>query len=429
MPATAETSCSAADGDRLARRNATILALCQALAGANNTVIVGTAGIVGSVLAGDKSLATLPISTFVVGVWVATLPIGVLAKRFGRLVAFEAGAFCGMIAGLLCALAVLKGSFVLLCAGSTFGGFYAAGHQSYRFAAADTASPAFKPRAISWVLAGGVLAGVFGPQLVILTKDMWQPYMFAASYLAQAVVALVAAVVLTLVKFPRPPAVREPLPRGRALTIILRQPKFLVAIVCGIASYSMMNFVMTSAPVAMVACNHSITDATLGLQWHVMAMYAPSFFTGSLIARYGTFRIVGLGLSIIGASAVVGLSGLTIWHFWSALVLLGIGWNFSFVGATAMVTDCHLPEERNKVQSVNDFFIFGAMAVGSFSSGQLLARYGWTMVNEVVFPFVLVALVLLAALALVRRWRPAAARPEVAWQAGDKDYGATAPLH
>jgi len=395
MSAIAETRIDVAEGDRLARRNALVLAIAQALAGANHTVIVGTAGIVGGMLAGDKTLATVPISTFVLGMWMATLPVGAIAKRFGRLAAFEAGAFCGTLAGVFCALAVLQASFVLLCVGAAFGGFYAAGHQSYRFAAADTASGEFKPKAISWVLAGGVFAGVVGPQLVIITKDMWQPYLFVASYLSQAVIALVAAAVLTLVRFPKAVPPKGPVGGGRPLGEIFSQPRLIVAVVCGVASYAMMNLVMTSAPVAMVDCNHSITNATLGLQWHVMAMYAPSFITGALIARFGISRVVGSGLAIIAAGAAVGLSGVTIWHFWTTLVLLGIGWNFAFVGATAMVTQCHRPEERNKVQAVNDFLVFGSMAVGSFSSGQLLARFGWTMVTEVVFPVIFIAAAML----------------------------------
>jgi MFS family permease len=405
MTAIAETRLDAAEGDRLARRNALILAIAQALAGANNTVIVATAGLVGGALAGDKTLATVPISTFVLGMWAATLPVGAIAKRYGRLAAFEAGAFCGVLAGLFCALAVLQASFALLCLGAMFGGFYAAGHQSYRFAAADTASPEFKPRAISWVLAGGIFAGVLGPQLVILTKDMWSPYLFAASYLSQAMVALVAAAMLTLVHFPKSVSVpsQGPASTGRPLAEIFAQPRLIVAVVCGVASYAMMNLVMTSAPVAMVECNHSITDATLGLQWHVMAMYAPSFFTGSLVARFGVNRVVGCGLAIIATGAAVGLSGTTLWHFWGTLVLLGLGWNFAFVGATTMVTEAHRPEERNKVQAVNDFLVFGSMAIGSFSSGQLLARFGWTMVTEVVFPVVFIAAAMLLWLAVFAR--------------------------
>ena len=391
--------------DRLAKRNALVLACAQALAGGNSVVIVGTAGIVGGMLA-DKSLATVPVSTYVLGLWMATLPVGAIAKRYGRLATFELGALCGAIAGLLCCFAVVQASFAMLCAGTLFGGFYAAVHQSYRFAATDTASDAFKPRAISWVMAGGMFAAFIGPQMVIFTKTLWPPYLFAASYLAQAGVAVLSGIVLLATRIPRPSIARA-LDSGRPLVEIFRQPRLIVAVVCGVASYSMMNLVMTSAPVAMLDCNHSVDDATLGLQWHVLGMFAPSFFTGALIGRFGTDRVAGCGLVIIALGALIAMSGLTVWHFWTALVLLGVGWNFAFVGATALVTQCHRPNERNKVQAVNDFLVFGSMAIGSFSSGKLLADYGWDMVAEVVLPVVIVAGVLLIAVNLLARPKPA----------------------
>lgn len=401
MSAVAESTIAHFTDDRLARRNAFVLAGAQALAGGNSAVIFGSAGIIGAVLAPDRSLATLPITTYVVGLWIGTLPVGAIARRYGRLAAFEAGALCGMLAGLVCATAVVFGSFTLLCLGTAFGGLYAAAHLSYRFAAADTASEAFKPKAIAWVLTGGVLAGIFGPQLIILTKDIFPQYLFAASYLAQAVVAIVAGVVLTLVRFP-------PLPQttiasgGRPLAQIFRQPRLIAAVICGVASYGMMNLMMTSAPVAMIDCAYSVDDAALGLQWHVMAMYAPSFFSGMLIARFGAGAMIGLGLSLIAASAIAGLTGISVAHFWLALILLGLGWNFAFIGATAMVTQCHRPEERTRVQSVNDFLVFGAMAFGSFFSGQLLAKFGWAMINEVVLAFMFAA-ALLSLLLAARR--------------------------
>ena len=401
MSAVTENAIAHLTDDRLARRNAFVLAGAQALAGGNSAVIFGSAGIIGAVLAPDRSLATLPITTYVVGLWIGTLPVGAIARRYGRLAAFEAGALCGMLAGLVCATAVVFGSFTLLCLGTAFGGLYAAAHLSYRFAAADTASEAFKPKAIAWVLTGGVLAGIFGPQLIILTKDIFPQYLFAASYLAQAVVAIVAGVVLTLVRFP-------PLPQttiatgGRPLAQIFRQPRLIAAVICGVASYGMMNLMMTSAPVAMIDCAYSVDDAALGLQWHVMAMYAPSFFSGMLIARFGAGAMIGLGLSLIAASAIAGLTGISVAHFWLALILLGLGWNFAFIGATAMVTQCHRPEERTKVQSVNDFLVFGSMAFGSFFSGQLLAKFGWAMINEVVLAFMFVA-ALLSLLLAARR--------------------------
>lgn len=406
MSALAEPVGESVVDDRLARRNARVLAVGQALAGGNNTVVVTTGGIIGSILAPDKGLATLPITLMVVGMWVGTLPVGAIAKRYGRRFALQTGSVFGTLAGLVSCVAVLQGSFALLLLGSFLAGLYAAAHQSYRFAAADTASDAFRPKAVSWVLIGGIFAAVIGPQIIIFTKDMWPPYLFAATFLAQAGLAIVAAGVLTLVKIPRPRTGPD-ITAGRPITDFLRMPRFFVAVACGVASYAMMNLVMTSAPLAMVGCGHSITDATLGLQWHVLAMYAPSFVTGSLIIRFGVERVVIAGLALIAASAVVGLMGLTVAHFWVGLILLGIGWNFAFVGATTMVTQCHRPEERNKVQAFNDFLVFGSMAIGSFASGKLLATLGWAAVNEVVFPVVFIAAALVIWLSFQTRRRAA----------------------
>ncbi|MGA7487404.1 MAG: MFS transporter [Xanthobacteraceae bacterium] len=394
MSALAEPAMDALTGDRLARRNAIVLAATQALAGGNNVVLVATAGIVGTMLAPDRGLATLPISIFVLGMWMGTLPMGALARRLGRRNALQMGTACGVLTGLICCLAVLRGSFLLFNIGAVFSGFYASAHQSYRFAAADTASEAFRPKVIAWVLFGGILAGIFGAQLVIATQDLWPPYLFAATYLGQSALALVSAGVLMFVNIPKPPP-RSTVGDGRPLAEIARQPRFAMAVACGVASYAMMNLVMTSAPLAMVMCNHSVTDATLGLQWHVLGMYAPSFVTGSLISRFGLERITGLGLALIIVAAAIGIAGISLWHFWIGLALLGVGWNFAFIGATTLVTACHRANERNKVQAFNDFLVFGSMAVGSFASGQLLASFGWTMVNEVVFPVTLAAVALL----------------------------------
>jgi len=327
------------------------------------------------------------------------VPVGILSRAYGRRFALQTGTALGVLCGLIACAAVLQGSFRLFLLGALCAGLYAAAHQSYRFAAADTASEDFRPKAVAWVLAGGVFAGVLGPQLVIATKDAWPPYVFAATYLAQAAAALLAGGVLAFLRIPRPEP-RADGRGGRPLAEIARMPRFIVAVACGVASYAMMNMVMTSAPLAMVGCGHSVTQAALGLQWHVVAMYAPSFVTGGVILRFGIGRVIAAGLALIAAGASVGLAGTTIGHFWTALVLLGVGWNFAFVGATTLVTTCHRPEERNKVQAFNDFLVFGAMAIGSFSSGQILAAWGWSAVNGVVFPVVLGAAALLLWLSL-----------------------------
>ncbi|HXX25280.1 MAG TPA: MFS transporter [Pseudolabrys sp.] len=391
--------------DALARRNAMVLAVAQALAGGNNTVIVSTASIVGAMLAPDKGLATAPVTAMVLGMWLGTLPVGWLARQFGRRFALQSGSAFGILSGLISYSAVIQSQFWLLLIGTFCGGLYAAAHQSYRFAAADTASDAYRPKVVSWVLAGGVFAAVIGPQLVIFTKDLLPPYVFAASYLGQSACAVLAALVLALVKIPPLPKTRHV--EARPLATIVQQPRFLVAVACGVASYAMMNMVMTSAPLAMVGCGHSVTDAALGIQWHVLAMYAPSFFTGGLIARFGVERITGIGLAIVALTGVVGIAGITVAHFWTGLVLLGLGWNFAFIGATTMVTQCHRSDERTKVQAFNDFLIFGSMALASFSSGQLLEYFGWIAINTVIFPTIAVAAALLVW--LIARERTAAA--------------------
>lgn len=390
--------------DRLAARNALVLAVAQALAGANTTVIVATGGIAGSMLAPDPALATLPISTMILGMWIGTLPVGMLAKAFGRRFALQAGSAFGALSGVISCLAIISGSFLLLLAGALCAGLYAAAHQSYRFAAADTASVHFRAKAVAWVLAGGICSAILGPQLVILTKAIWPAYLFAATYLGQSVFALAAAVVLGFLKVP-PRATTGSFAEGRPLTEFIRRPRFAVAVACGVASFLMMNLLMTSAPLAMVMCNHSVSDAALGIQWHVIGMYAPSFVTGSLILRFGLRAIMAAGLSLILAAAVVNLLGVDLWNFWIALLLLGIGWNFAFIAATTLVTECHGPRERNKVQAFNDFLVFGSTAVGSFSSGALLSSLGWAAVNMVIFPVVICAAVLLI-------WTSSAPRPE-----------------
>ena len=376
------------------------LAIAQALAGANSGVVYATGAIVGNMLAPSKALATLPISLFVVGMAACTLPAGAIARRHGRRAAFLAGTGCGVLVGLLAALAVVLGSFWLFCAATFFGGAYAAVVLSFRFAAADCVPLERRPRALSAVMAGGVFAGVLGPQLVTHTMDLWQPYTFAATYLAQAAVAVVSALVLLGVHVPTPTAAE--VAGGRPLGVIARQPRFITAVICGVVSYTLMNFVMTAAPLAMRLCGLSQESSNLGLQWHIIAMYAPSFFTGRLITRFGAARVVAAGFAFTAASAAIGLTGVDVAHFWLTLILLGIGWNFGFVGASALVLECHRPEERTRVQSLNDFLVFGTMVLGSLSSGGLLTAYGWDVVLWVSFVPLAVAMATLAATASSR---------------------------
>lgn len=383
------------------RSNVVRLTIAQALAGANSVVVYATGAIVGNMLAPSPALATLPISIFVVGMAACTLPAGAIAQRHGRRAAFLIGTGCGVLVGLLAALALVIGSFWLFCAATFFGGAYAAVVLSFRFAAADCVPPERRPRALSFVMAGGVFAGVIGPQLVTHTMNLWQPYMFAATFVAQAAVAALSAVILLGVRLPTPTA--QEAAQGRPLFVIARQPRFIIAVICGVVSYLLMNFLMTAAPLAMQMCGLSQESANLGLQWHVIAMYAPSFFTGRLIIRFGATSVVVAGLALTGLSAAVGLLGVDVAHFWLTLILLGLGWNFGFIGASAMVLECHRPEEKARVQSLNDFVVFGTMAVGSFLSGGLLAAYGWSTVLWLSFAPVALAVLALAGASGARR--------------------------
>jgi len=390
-------------GDARARSNVKRLAVAQALSGANSAVIFATGSIVGATLAPSIALATVPLSMYVLGMAAGTLPTGAISRTFGRRVAFIIGTGCGVLTGLLASFAILHGSFPLFCCATFLGGLYGSVSQSYRFAAADGASAAYRPKAVSLVMAGGVFAGVLGPQLVQWTMNVWPPYLFAFSFIVQAVVALVAMAVLAGIDAPRPaPA---DLHGGRPLREIVRQPRFIAAALCGIIAYPMMNLVMTSAPLAMKMCGLSVSDSNFGIQWHIVAMYGPSFFTGALIARFGAPKVVATGLLLEAAAATIGLSGITALHFWATLIVLGLGWNLGFVGASALVLETHRPAERNKVQAFNDFLVFGMMAVGSFSSGQLLANFGWSAVNLVVYPPVLLGLLVLTLASFARRRR------------------------
>lgn len=389
--------------DRLARSNALVLAASQAIGGAAAPIVISIGGLAGFYLLDeDKSLATLPVTAFVVGVALSTVPAAMLMHRVGRRPGFQIGASATMLGGALAALALVIGNFWLLCLGTAFTGAGNAFVQQYRFAAADTASAAFRPKAISWVLAGGVVTGVVGPQVVLFSKDALAPIPFAGAFAAQILLGALAILILTRLRIPRP--VPDPQrPSGRPLARIATQPRFVVAVVCAIVSYGLMTFVMTATPLAMVACEHPESAALLGIQWHVIAMFAPSFFTGSLIARYGKEPVIATGLVLLVGCGIVALSGISIAHFWIALVLLGVGWNFGFIGATAMLTDTYAPEERARAQAANDFLVFGFQAVGSLMSGAMLNAWGWEGVNLVIFPFVAVGLAMLGWLAVQGR--------------------------
>lgn len=392
------------DPDPTARRNVRILTFAQALGGSTPPIVVSLGGVVGMQLAENKALATLPVSMLNIGLALAIIPAAWLMRRQGRRIAYLVGCMTGVAAGIVAAGGIAAQSFLFFCLGTMLAGMYGAFVQNYRFAAADSVPDAAKARAISMVMVGGLLAAIIGPQTVIWTRDLSVHAPFAASFLALSCLALLAVPVVGLLNAPAPKA---QVSGGRPLLEIVRQPRFITAAIAGLVSYSLMSFLMTAAPMAMVACGHSIGQAALGIQWHVLAMFGPSFFTGQLIDRFGKEKVTASGLLLTGSAAIVGLLGLSVAHFWIALILLGIGWNLSFVGATALVTECYRPEERAKVQAANDFLVFGSTAVASLSSGKLLSLGGWDLVNWVVFPAVALALVLVALQARARRLQPA----------------------
>ena len=375
--------------DSTARHNARVLSCAQALGGASPAIVISLGGLVGQTIAPDPVYATVPVSLLQLGIAAGTIPAALVMRRFGRRGGYLIGATIGMIAGSVAATGAARGAFGLFCLGTFLAGFYSAYVQSYRFAATDTASAGFRARAISWVMAGGVVAGVVGPQTVIWTRDLIPGSPFAGGFLGQATLALLSFGVLAMLR-PAPMAVSGGKGNtGRPLREIFLQPRFLLAVTAGLVTYGLMSFVMTAAPLAMVGqCGHSLAEATLGIQWHILAMYGPSFFTGRLIDRLGREWVVVLGLLLIAAAAAVGLAGTSVPHFWTALILLGIGWNFGFIGATALVAECSRPEERTKTQAMNDFLVFGCVAVASFSSGSLVTAGGWATLNWLVLPVV-----------------------------------------
>ncbi len=389
-----------------AKKAALILAAAQAVIGSVPAIAISLGALAGVYLLGpDKSLATAPVSGYTIGVAVGALPAAWLARTLGQKQAFMSGSLVTSLAGALAALSLFQGSFWLFVGSLLLLGTGGAFAQAYRFAAADNSPTSFKPNAISWVLGGGVVSAVLGAQAVILTKDLFLPVQFAGAYMVIILFGLAGFAVLSRLELqsPLPKATGVPQGTGRPLREVIAQPRFIVAQICSVGSYTLMSLVMTGAPLAMVGCGFSVNEATLGIQWHVLAMFAPSFFTGSLIARFGREKVVAAGLLILMACAVVALSGLHLWNFWLALILLGLGWNFGFIGATAMVTDCYRPEEKNKVQGFHDSVLFGSVACASLLSGKIFLVWGWNALNYMILPVTALCLVALVWVVTTKR--------------------------
>lgn len=387
-----------------AKNAALLLALASAIGGSAGPIAIGTGGLVGAALlpADQMALATVPVSAFILGPALASIPAAMLMRRIGRRNGFIVGTMIGALGAAIVTAGIVGQGFWLFCLGMVLLGAAGAFGQQYRFAAADAAPADFRPRAISWVLAGGVVTGVVGPQLSIHAQALIPGAPLAGPYLAVVGLFALAALTLSWLKVPAPPPIVSGA-TGRPLLSILLKPKFLIALLAAVSSYALMSLIMTATPLAMVEHNHSHADAQTGIQWHVIAMFAPSFFTGSLIARFGKSGIVIAGLLLIAGSATVALAGTSLWHFWIALILLGIGWNFGFIASTAMVAELYRPEEAFRVQAMNEFVLFSVVAIASFSSGGLLVASGWTLVNLIVYPIVAVSVLLIVVQAVIDR--------------------------
>ncbi|PRX09124.1 UNVERIFIED_ORG: putative MFS family arabinose efflux permease [Martelella mediterranea] len=384
-----------ADSPDTARRNIRILTLSQAVGGAAPPIIISLGGIVGKLLSPDPAFATMPVSLYNLGLAVGTLPAAWVMRRVGRRQGYIFGALIGIGGGLVAATGIAAATFLIFCLGTVLVGFYGSYLQSFRFAATDSVSGDMRAVAISRVMIGGLVAAIIGPQVVIWTSNAIPGLPYVASFISLSCLALLTLLLVSRLEIPRPDrAASVDLSGGRPLGEIARSPRFILAAGTGVVSYALMAFIMTATPLAMVACGHTVGEATLGIQWHVLAMFGPSFFTGKLIARFGKETVAATGLILIAGCAVIALSGLGLTHFWLALILLGVGWNFGFIGATAMITDCHTPEERGKVQGLNDFLVFGSVASASFLAGALVnTENGWSLMNWLVFPAILVVLV------------------------------------
>lgn len=386
---------------RGARRTAIILAASQAIVGSAAPIAISMGALAGQYLLGaDKSLATAPVTGFNLGVALGALPAAAIIRALGQRGGFMTGTAVTALGGLIATLALFHASFWLFAFGLAVIGIGGAFVQQFRFAAADNAPPEFKARAISFVLAGGIITAILGPQIVIFTRELFAPVMFAGSFASILPLAAVGALVLSFLRLPAKATGKVDVAGSdaRPLAEIVTQPRFVAALFCAVGSYALMSFVMTGAPLAMVGCGLSEDAATLGISWHVMAMFGPSFFTGSLIHRFGAERIVATGLILLIGCAVVALSGLALWQFWTALILLGLGWNFGFIGATAMVAASYRPSEKGKVQGFHDFVLFGSVACASLMSGMVYNAWGWTMLNWMVFPVTVLCFVALGAL-------------------------------
>jgi MFS family permease len=377
--------------ERAMKRDVWLLFFCQALMNASVVGQITMSALIGYSLAYDKSLATLPMAIQMMATMAASIPAGIVFGRLGRRAGFALGAVAAFVGSLVFAAGIWQASFWLYVAGALPAGLGMGIAQHYRFAAAEVASPAYRPRAIALVMAGGVLAAIFGPEMVKQTKDAVPPFLFLGTYLVFALLPIICGVLLTIVRLPpAPPRPKSPTP----LIEIIRRPAFLTAAGTGAIAYGTMNLVMTSTPLEMMACGFAVAASATVIQAHAVAMFAPGFVTGRLIARYGARRIIAVGAVLNAGCVVVALMGSDFWHFMVALVLLGLGWNFMFTGATTLLSEAHSGPERVRAQAANDFIVFGTTAFTALASGAAHAGFGWSVLNLSLLPALAVAMVL-----------------------------------
>jgi predicted MFS family arabinose efflux permease len=387
--------------DRAMKRDVFLLFCCQALMNASIVGQVTMGALIGHSLATDKSLATLPFALQMLATMAASIPAGIVFARLGRRAGFCLGAVAALIGSLVFALGIWMGDFWIYTSAALPAGIGFGIAQHYRFAAAEVATPAYRPRAIALVMTGGVIAAIFGPEMVKHTKDSFAPFLFLGTYLLFAILPVICFLLLTLVRLPPAPA-RQASPTP--VMQILRRPAFLTAAIVGAIGYGAMNLVMTSTPLEMMACGFAVAASATVIQAHAVAMFAPGFVTGRLIARYGARPVIAVGVLLNVACVLVAILGLSFGHFAIALALLGIGWNFMFTGATNLLGESHSPAERVRAQAANDFIVFGTVACTALASGAVHAGFGWNVLNLVLLPALALALV------LVLRPRPALAR-------------------
>lgn len=371
-----------------AKRNVFLLMAAQAVMGSAAPLSFSVGALAGYQLLGsDKSLATAPLTGFNIGVAVGAIAVAFAARFLGRKTGFILGALLCSIGGGVAALALFRSEFWLFAIGLLLIGISGGFTQKIRFAAADASPSFYKPKAISWILAGGVISAIVGPQLAIFGKNLLEPVIFAGAFIALIPLGLIAVAILSFLKLPELRSAAATAQPARPLKDIVTTHRFVTGMICGIGSYALMTFMMIGAPLAMViGCGFPSELATLGIQWHVLAMFAPSFFTGMLISRFGAEKVVAAGLFVLMACAVVAHMGVELWNFWAALVLLGMGWNFGFIGATAIISSSYRPHEADKVQGFHDIVLFGTVALSSFASGQVFTTWGWSVMNLVIWP-------------------------------------------